>query len=290
MHHLEAFGVADGLIEDGALVVVDLEGNAEGGEGSEDIGEENDAVGLERAPGLKGDLGDQVGGLGALAEGGVLHREVAVLLHVATSLTHHPGGGALDGEALGGANQERVLSVVGGANGHGDRAGLDGAGERLGHDTRAGDVRSARRDGAGHAGGGDGDGGHLRQGEGTREDAKALRVEGTERGDRIRGIRRASPRLVDVTSTRGGARDCTFFGWVERGEIGQSDASSEISEIRDPLFDRHARAIDRNPSVKASTRRKGSRRFRRSTRWSSARTEHARAPLGPTRKCASVPP
>ena len=74
VHHLEAFGVADGLIEDGALVVVDLEGNAEGGEGSEDVGEENDAIGLERAPGLKGDLGDQVGGLGALAEGGTSPR------------------------------------------------------------------------------------------------------------------------------------------------------------------------------------------------------------------------
>ena len=53
-------GVTDGLVQDGSLVVVNLEGNADGGQRGEDVAEEDDAVGLERSPRLKRDLRDEI--------------------------------------------------------------------------------------------------------------------------------------------------------------------------------------------------------------------------------------
>ena len=121
VHHLEPLGVADGLVEDGPLVVVNLEGDADRGQRGEDVGEEDHAVGLERPERLEGDLDDEVGVLGALAERGNLHGEVAVLLHVPASLAHHPGGWAVHGEALRGAHEPGLLSVCVSGSGSRDR-------------------------------------------------------------------------------------------------------------------------------------------------------------------------
>ena len=122
---LDVVHAADGVHDDGTGALDNVEGNVHAGEGSEDVGEEDDAVGLERLPGLQGDLDGEVDGLGALAEGGVLLAQVLVDLHVATRLAHHPDGGALDVLAADGAEHEGVLS----AGGLGVRGGvhLDGA-------------------------------------------------------------------------------------------------------------------------------------------------------------------
>ena len=111
VHHLEPLRVADGLVQNRSFVVVNLERDPNRGEGGENVGEENHAVGLERVEGLEGDLDDQVGVLRALAETGNLHRQVAIFLHVAASLAHHPGGGAIHGEALRGAHEPGLLRV-----------------------------------------------------------------------------------------------------------------------------------------------------------------------------------
>lgn len=51
------------LLKDGPLDVIDFKVNSNAREGCEDVGEEDDAVGLERVPRLEGDFNNQLGGL-----------------------------------------------------------------------------------------------------------------------------------------------------------------------------------------------------------------------------------
>lgn len=64
------------------LDVIDVELHAERGQGREDVGKQDDTVGLERVPGLQRDLDDQLRGLGALTEPRVLLGQLAVALLV----------------------------------------------------------------------------------------------------------------------------------------------------------------------------------------------------------------
>jgi hypothetical protein len=89
----------------------DVEVDAHPRQRRQDVGEEDDAVGLVRVPRLQRDLGRHLGDLGALAEGGVLLAQVAVHLHVPPRLAHHPHRRPLHRLAARRAEQQRVAAV-----------------------------------------------------------------------------------------------------------------------------------------------------------------------------------
>mmetsp|Transcript_12589 Transcript_12589/g.27193 ORF Transcript_12589/g.27193 Transcript_12589/m.27193 type:complete len:286 (+) Transcript_12589:818-1675(+) len=66
---LDLLHAAHWLHDGGALALDHVKLNTQGGQGGEDVGEEDDAVGLEGAQGLQRQLNGNVGGLGAHAEG-----------------------------------------------------------------------------------------------------------------------------------------------------------------------------------------------------------------------------
>ena len=215
---LDVVHAADGVHDDGAGALDNVEGNVHAGEGSEDVREEDDAVGLERLPGLQGDLDGEVDGLGALAEGGVLLAQVLVDLHVATRLAHHPDGGALDVLAADGAEHEGVLSAgrlgvrggvhLDGAERSGALGGSDARGRPLGGRI-AGGTRAHGEGGlGGHAEGAD-DGGHGLEGEWGGEEAPWRRCVQTRRGLCLGKEGRGEALTNNLSSG-------TSSGWVRR--------------------------------------------------------------------------
>ena len=169
-------------------------------EGREDVAEQNHAVGLERAPRLKRDLGDQIDRLGPLAEARVLHRQVAVLLHVPPGLAHHPRGRALHGQTLRRAN-EQGLGGIGRRRDREGTAAARGRRPRGGRELRRAPATSALREATreararvdGKATAGAAENAAMSRagvGEERREDAR----ESTARG-REGGIRRGADRM-----------------------------------------------------------------------------------------------
>ena len=75
----------------------------------ENIGKQNAPIRLIVAPGLQRDFHGHLRYFGSLSKGGVLLTEIAVLLNVTTSLSHHPYWSAFDFFAAGGSNEQWIL-------------------------------------------------------------------------------------------------------------------------------------------------------------------------------------
>ena len=93
-----------GLVDDGAFAVDELEVEAHGGEGQQEVGEDDGGVDAEAFGGGDGDFGGDVGGA-ADVEQGVVLADGHVLGHVAAGLAEEPDGGAVDGLAEAGADE-----------------------------------------------------------------------------------------------------------------------------------------------------------------------------------------
>ncbi len=95
---------AEGLVDDGALAVDELEVEAHGGERKEQVGEDDSGVDAEALGGGDGDLGGD-GGRAADVEEGMVLADGHVLGHVATGLAEEPDGRAVDGLAETGSDE-----------------------------------------------------------------------------------------------------------------------------------------------------------------------------------------
>src|ERR1700761_8400824 len=95
---------AEGLVDDGAFAVDELEVEAHGGEGEEEVGEDDGGVDAEALGGGDGDLGGEGGGAADVEEG-VVAADGHVLGHVAAGLAEEPDGSAVDGLAQAGADE-----------------------------------------------------------------------------------------------------------------------------------------------------------------------------------------
>ena len=148
LERLDRVHRANGALDDRALTFDDVELDAHRGQGGEDVGEHDHAVGLERAPRLHGELDGDLGRLRAVPET-VLVGVLAELRHVPASLAHQPHRRALDLFAARGAEQDGL--VRGRADGtRGARVHLADAPllvKRLG---RGGERRGALREVRGH--------------------------------------------------------------------------------------------------------------------------------------------
>ena len=88
----------------GAFAGDELEVEAHGGEGKEEVGEDDGGVDAEALGGGDGDFGGDVGRAADVEEGVVL-ADGHVLRHVAAGLAEEPDGGAVDGLAEAGADE-----------------------------------------------------------------------------------------------------------------------------------------------------------------------------------------
>ena len=95
---------AEGLVDDGAFAVDELEVEAHGGEREEEVGEDDGGVDAEALGGGDGDLGGD-GGRAADVEEGMVAADGHVLGHVAAGLAEEPDGRAVDGLAEAGADE-----------------------------------------------------------------------------------------------------------------------------------------------------------------------------------------
>ena len=111
----------------GAFVGDEFEVEAHGGEGEQEVGEDDGGVDAEAFGGGDGDFGGDVGGAADVEEGVVL-ADGHVLRHVAAGLAEEPDGGAVDGLAEAGTNEAAAV-------GPGSRIRLDyrGSIRGLGH-------------------------------------------------------------------------------------------------------------------------------------------------------------
>jgi hypothetical protein len=91
-------------VDDGAFAVDELEVEAHGGEGKEEVGEDDGGVDAEALGGGDGDFGGDVGGAADVEEG-VVAADGHVLGHVAAGLAEEPDGCAVNGMAEAGANE-----------------------------------------------------------------------------------------------------------------------------------------------------------------------------------------
>ena len=101
---LDLFEGADGVVDDGAFAIDELEVEAHGGEGEEEVGEDDGGVDAEAFGGGDGDFGGDGGGAADVEEGVVL-ADGHVLRHVATGLTEEPDGSAVYGLAEAGTDE-----------------------------------------------------------------------------------------------------------------------------------------------------------------------------------------
>ena len=101
----------------GAFVGDELEVEAHGGEGQQQVGEDDGGVDAEALGGGDSDFGGDLGGA-ADVEQGVVLADGHVLRHVAAGLAEEPDGGAVDGEAEAGTNETAAV-------GPGSRVRLD---------------------------------------------------------------------------------------------------------------------------------------------------------------------
>ena len=95
---------ADGDVDLRAFAGDEFEVEAHGGEGQEEIGEDDSRVDTEALGGGDGDFGGDVRGAADFEEGVVL-ADGHVLGHVAAGLAEEPDGGAVDGLAEAGADE-----------------------------------------------------------------------------------------------------------------------------------------------------------------------------------------
>ncbi len=114
---------AYGPMHDGAFAVEELELEAHGREGEEEIGEDDGGVDAEALGGGDGDLGGEGGGA-ADVEQRVMAAHGHVLRHVAAGLAEKPDRGAIDGLTQAGADE--AAAGIGG-DGFGEKASLPGA-------------------------------------------------------------------------------------------------------------------------------------------------------------------
>jgi len=96
----------DRWFDDRPLALHDVEVDPQAGEGGEDVGKEDHAIGVEGVERLHGDLVGEIGVFGALPEAWVPIPKVAIHLHVAAGLTHHPHRWPLHRFPAGGTQQE----------------------------------------------------------------------------------------------------------------------------------------------------------------------------------------
>jgi len=95
---------ADGLVDDRAFSVDELEVEAHGGEGEEEVGEDDGGVDTEALGGGDGDFGGDFGGAADFEEG-VMLADGHVLGHIAAGLAEEPDGSAVHGLAEAGAHE-----------------------------------------------------------------------------------------------------------------------------------------------------------------------------------------
>ena len=99
----------------GAFAGYELEVEAHGGEGQEEVGEDDGGVDVEALGGGDGDFSGDVG-RPADVEQGVMLAHGHVLGHIAAGLAEEPNGGAIDGLAETGANEAAAaFGMKGGA-------------------------------------------------------------------------------------------------------------------------------------------------------------------------------
>ena len=96
--------VRRGWWTDGAFAVDELEVEAHGGEGEQEVGEDDGGVDAEALGGGDGDFGGDGGGAADVEEGVVL-ADGHVLGHVAAGLAEEPDGRAVDGLAEAGSDE-----------------------------------------------------------------------------------------------------------------------------------------------------------------------------------------
>ena len=102
-------GGADGGEDAWALVGDELEVEAHGGEGQQEVGEDDGSVNAEALGGGDGDFGGDLRGA-ADVEQAVVAAYCAVLRHVAAGLAQEPDGSAVDGLAEAGAQESAAIT------------------------------------------------------------------------------------------------------------------------------------------------------------------------------------
>ena len=100
----DLFVGADGLVDYGAFAVDELEVEAHGGEGKQEVGEDDGGVDAEAFGGGDGDFGGDRGSAADFEEG-VVFADGHVLGHIAAGLAEEPDGSAVDGLAEAGADE-----------------------------------------------------------------------------------------------------------------------------------------------------------------------------------------
>jgi hypothetical protein len=103
----------DGGVDDGAFTVDELEVEAHGGEGEQEVGEDDGGVDAEALGGGDGDFGGDVG-CPADVEQGVVAADGHIFGHVAAGLAEEPDRGAVGGMTEAGADEAACAGSEGG--------------------------------------------------------------------------------------------------------------------------------------------------------------------------------